>query len=88
MSDLINRQDAINELYKINPSEDMLFVDAIVDMLENLPEKYVKIYCCGDCIFYNWKEHNCARGAHEVGKPRDTFYQDCPLGLYEEEEDK
>lgn len=38
MSDLINRQDAINELYKINPSEDMLFIDAIVDMLENLPE--------------------------------------------------
>lgn len=39
MSDLISRQDAINELYNINPSEDMLFVDAIVDMLENLPEK-------------------------------------------------
>lgn len=39
MNDLISRQDAINELYKINPSEDMLFVDAIVDMLENLPEK-------------------------------------------------
>lgn len=39
MSDLINRQDAINELYNINPSEDMLFIDAIVDMLENLPEK-------------------------------------------------
>lgn len=39
MSDLISRQDAISELYNINPSEDMLFVDAIVDMLENLPEK-------------------------------------------------
>lgn len=39
MNDLINRQDAIDELYNINPSEDMLFVDAIVDMLENLPEK-------------------------------------------------
>ena len=39
MNDLISRQDAINELYNINPSEDMLFVDAIVDMLENLPEK-------------------------------------------------
>ena len=39
MSDLISRQDAINELYNINPSEDMLFIDAIVDMLENLPEK-------------------------------------------------
>lgn len=39
MNDLISRQDAINELYNINPSEDLLFVDAIVDMLENLPEK-------------------------------------------------
>ena len=39
MSDFISRQDAISELYNINPSEDMLFVDAIVDMLENLPEK-------------------------------------------------
>lgn len=39
MSDLINREDAINELYNINPSEDFLFIDAIVDMLENLPEK-------------------------------------------------
>ena len=39
MSDLISRQDAISELYNINPSEDMLFVDAIVGMLENLPEK-------------------------------------------------
>ena len=50
--------------------------------------QYVKIYCCGDCIFYNWTEHNCSRGAHEVGKPHDTFYQDCPLGLYEEEENE
>ena len=39
MSDLINREDAINGLYNINPSEDFLFIDAIVDMLENLPEK-------------------------------------------------
>jgi hypothetical protein len=37
MSDLINREDAINELYNINPSEDFLFIDAVVDMLENLP---------------------------------------------------
>lgn len=37
MSNLINREDAINELYNINPSEDFLFIDAIVDMLENLP---------------------------------------------------
>ena len=37
MTDLIRREDAINKLYNINPSEDFLFIDAIVDMLENLP---------------------------------------------------
>lgn len=37
MWDLISRQDAIDELWKINSSEDYLFIDAIVDMLENLP---------------------------------------------------
>ena len=37
MIDLISREDAINKLYNINPSEDFLFIDAIVDMLENLP---------------------------------------------------
>jgi len=42
MSDLINREDAINKLYNINPSEDFLFIDAIVDMLENLPSEELK----------------------------------------------
>ena len=35
--DLIDRKATIEELYKINPSEDLLFVDAVVDMLENMP---------------------------------------------------
>ena len=46
MSDLIDRQQAINALYEINPSSDYLFIDAVVDMLENLPsqkEKEVKV---------------------------------------------
>ena len=47
--------------------------------------EYVKIYCCGDCIYYNWKKHKCNRGASEEGKPTDRFYRDCPLGLNEEE---
>lgn len=26
--------------------------------------------------------------AHEEGKPTDSFYQDCPLGLHEEVSDE
>lgn len=48
-------------------------------------KQYVKIYCCGDCIQYNWRKHKCNLGAHVEGKPSDSFYQDCPLGLHEEE---
>lgn len=47
--------------------------------------EYVKIYCCGDCIHYNWKKHKCNRGANVEGAPTDHFYRDCPLGLNEEE---
>lgn len=46
--------------------------------------QYIKVYCCGDCIYYNWKNHECNRGAHEEGEASDNFYQDCPLGLHEE----
>ena len=46
--------------------------------------EYVKVYCCGDCIYYNWKKHKCKRGANEEGAPTDSFYRDCPLGLNEE----
>lgn len=47
--------------------------------------EYVKIYCCGDCIHYNWKKHKCNRGAKEEGKPTDHFYRDCPMGIHTEE---
>ena len=49
--------------------------------------EYVKIYCCGDCVYYNWKKHKCNRGATEEGKPTDNFYRDCPIGICIEEED-
>lgn len=51
MNDLINRQQAINALYEINPSSDFLFIDAIVDMLENLPEPTTKVVLQGNYIF-------------------------------------
>ena len=50
-------------------------------------KQYVKIYCCGDCVNYNWKKHCCKLGANKEGKPSDSFYQDCPLGLHEEKEE-
>ena len=48
--------------------------------------EYVKIYCCGDCIHYNWKKHKCNRGATQEGKPQDHFFRDCPIGICEEED--
>ena len=63
MSDLIDRQQAINTLYKINPSSDFLFIDAIVDMLENLPEQKVKVVSgvksYGDVAYYIYMCEKC-----------------------------
>jgi len=50
--------------------------------------EYVKIYCCGDCVYYNWKKHKCSRGAKDEGKAQDKFYRDCPLGIHVEKEDE
>jgi hypothetical protein len=43
--------------------------------------EFVKVYLCGSCIHYIWKKHQCSLGAHEEGKPTDTFFRDCPLGI-------
>lgn len=50
--------------------------------------EYVKIYCCGDCINYDWKKHKCKNGAKEEGTATDHFYRDCPLGIHTEQEVK
>lgn len=47
-------------------------------------KEYVKIYCCGDCINYNYNIHGCMAGATDEGKPTDKFYRDCPLGIHKE----
>ena len=49
--------------------------------------EYVKIYCCGDCVHYDWKKHRCRRGAKDKGTGREHFYRDCPLGIHEEVSD-
>ena len=43
--------------------------------------EFVKIYCWGECVYYNWKKHKCNMGACEEGKATDNFYRDCPLGI-------
>lgn len=50
--------------------------------------EYVNIYCCGDCVQYNWKKHKCILGAHIEGSADESFYRDCPLGLNEEESEE
>lgn len=47
--------------------------------------EYIKVYCCGDCIHYNWKKHRCSCGATQEGKATDHFYRDCPLGIHTED---
>ena len=53
-----------------------------------MAREYVKIYCCGDCIYYNPKKHVCKIGAVDEGNPTDNFYRDCPLGIHVEGEDQ
>ena len=48
--------------------------------------EYVKIYCCGDCLYYDWKKHRCKRGAKDDGTGREHFYRDCPIGICTEED--
>ena len=36
------------------------------------------IKCCGECAYYNMKEHKCTGGAKDPGNAEDSFYADCP----------
>lgn len=53
-----------------------------------MKKKYKKIYCCGECVNYNFKKHECRIGAKEEGTARDSFYLDCPLKTFEEDEEE
>ncbi len=50
--------------------------------------KRAEVGTCGDCIYYDWKEHKCGRGAHEVGKPHDTFIKIALLDYTKKKEKK
>ena len=53
-----------------------------------MKKKYKKIYCCGECVYYNLKKHECRIGAKEEGTARDNFYLDCPSKTFEEDEEE
>lgn len=39
----------------------------------------IEATCCGDCPFYDFKRHECGKGAKDEGRAQDPFYRDCPL---------
>ena len=37
------------------------------------------ITCCGDCVYYNWENDRCKKGASIEENGYGYFYKDCPL---------
>ena len=37
------------------------------------------ITCCGDCVYYNFENDRCKRGASIEETGSGYFYKDCPL---------
>ena len=66
MSDLIRRQDAIDAVFELSDklANEMLFIDAIVDEIENLPSiepEQEEFEWCHDCKEYDQEKHCCHR---------------------------
>jgi len=75
----IHASDAVTICRRMDVSP-VAGVERMVAMAE-----YVKIYCCGDCGYYDWKKHKCKRGAEIDDGSR--FFRDCPIGIHEEKDD-
>jgi hypothetical protein len=60
MSDLISRQNAVDAVLELSEKlkNEMLFIDAIVDEIENIPsaEPEQNIIRCADCKWWNQLE--------------------------------
>jgi len=51
MSDLISRQDAIDAFWKLEAELRPSAIDAVLDMLKNLPSVQPEIIRCGQCKY-------------------------------------
>lgn len=78
MSDLIDRQDAVDAIYELSDklANEMLFIDAIVDEIENLPsmepERKSGHWIDTDNYYQRWRCSEC--GCHT----RDAEPNYCP----------
>lgn len=66
MSDLIERQKAVDAVLDLSEkvADEMLFIDAIVDEIENLPSaepEPEEFEWCHDCKEYDQEKHCCHR---------------------------
>jgi hypothetical protein len=73
MSDFIRREDATKAVYNLSDklSDEMLFVDAVIDELENLPSAEPdsgEFEWCHDCKEYDQEKHCCHRWTKVIRK--------------------
>jgi len=91
MSDLISRQDAVDAVLDLSEKlkNEMLFIDAIVDEIENIPSaeperktgKWIEVYGYatpgGDPV---WKCSECGKGIHVYGIEAPSYNRDYTDG--------
>ena len=91
MSDLIERQKAVDAVLELSEkvADEMLFIDAIVDEIENVPSaeperkkgKWIEVYGYatpgGDPV---WKCSECGKGIHVYGIEAPSYNRDYTDG--------
>ena len=68
--DTISRQDAIDAFWKLEAELRPSAIDAVLDMLKNLPSAQPEIIACGDCKHWICHDRRCGYWNHGV-KPLD-----------------